>query len=251
MRCTRRILSFVSLVALLGIAAPVSAQPAAWPERIWVSVSGGVQPATSGFGDAFDLPLYTEQEHVTVDYPGGTGALIAASGGLRIWRRLAIGAGVTRYSGSDSSTVHASLPHPVFDNTFREIEGTAPTERTETGTHVLIGWMWPLSSKLRVLLTAGPSFISVRQDMVTNVRFSETFPFDTAEFTGVDTRTASNSAIGFNAGADVMWMFSRRIGAGALVQVTRASADLDAGGGRTVRVDAGGAQVGAGLRFVF
>ena len=251
MRFLRRVLAFGSLVAALAVAAPASAQPAAWPERVWISVSGGVQPSTSGFDDAFDLPLYTEQEHVTVDYPSGTGALIAGSGALRVWKRLAIGVGVTHYSGSGDSAVTASLPHPFFDNTFRNIEGTAPTERTETGTHVLIGWMWPISGKVRLLLTAGPSFISVRHDIVTNVQFSETFPFDTAEFTGVDTRSASNSATGFNAGADVTWMFSKRVGAGALVQVTRASVDLDTGDGRTIRVGAGGAQVGAGLRFVF
>src|SRR6188768_1581058 len=119
MRWMRRVLALGSLVAALAVAAPASAQPAAWPERVWMSVSGGVQPSTSGFDDAFDLPLYTEQEHVTVDYP-------SASGALRVWKRLAIGVGVTRYSGSGDSAVTASLPHPFFDNTFRNIEGTAP-----------------------------------------------------------------------------------------------------------------------------
>jgi hypothetical protein len=45
-------------------------------------------------------------------------------------------------------------------------------------------------------------------------------------------------------------MFSRNVGAGGLVQITRATAKLPAGD-RTISVDAGGAQVGAGLRFVF
>jgi opacity protein-like surface antigen len=247
----RRVLTPILAAAVLAVAVPSAAQPAAWPERIWFGVSGGVQPATNGFNDAFDLPLYTEQEHVTVDYGSGSGALIAASGGYRIWKRLAIGLGVTRYAHDGSSTVNASLPHPFFDNTFREIEGTAPTERTETGAHLLIGWTWPITGKLRVLLTAGPSFIDVRQEIVTNVRFSESFPFDTAEFTGVDTRTVSDRGTGFNAGADVSWMFSKRVGAGALAQFTRARVRLDTGDGRTISVDAGGAQIGAGLRFVF
>lgn len=251
MRCVRRVLTFFLAVTFAAVAVPAAAQTAAWPERIWFGVSGGVQAASSGFDDAFDLPLYTEQEHVTVDYGAGGGPVIAASGGYRIWKRLAVGLGVSRYTHDGSSTVNASLPHPFFDNTFREIEGSARTERTETGAHVLIGWMWPITGKLRVLLTAGPSFISVRQELVTNVRFSETFPFDTAEFTGVDTRPVSDRATGFNAGADVFWMFSKHVGAGGLAQFTRAQVRLDAGHGRTVRVDAGGAQIGAGLRFVF
>ena len=39
-----------------------------------------------------------ETERVTVDYPVEGGALIAASGGYRVWKRLTIGLGVTRYS---------------------------------------------------------------------------------------------------------------------------------------------------------
>ena len=46
-------------------------------------------------------------------------------------------------------------------------------------------------------------------------------------------------------------MFSRRIGAGGLMQVTRARVKAPADGGRTVAVDAGGVQLGAGLRFLF
>lgn len=247
----RRILT-ASLVAIaLGQARPAVAQAHSWPERIWVSVSGGVQPAVNSFSDTFEVPLYAENEKISIDYPVKGGALIAASGGYRVWKQLAIGMGVTRHNRRAPAAVDARLPHPFFDHQLRPIEGTTPATRTELGAHLLVGWMMPLTDRLRVLITVGPSVLSVRQTLVTGVEFTEAYPYDTATFKSATTTSATATATGFNAGADVFWMFSRRIGAGGLVQITRARAKEPAGTGRTVSVDAGGAQVGAGLRLVF
>lgn len=247
----RAILTAAVLLIVLGAAAPAAAQSRAWPERFWFGVSGGVQPTVNSFDDAFERPLYLETERVTVGYPVKGGALIAASGGARIWKRLTIGAGVTRYNRRGAAEVTARLPHPFFDERFREIEGTTTTTRRETGVHLLIGWMMPLSDKLRLIVTAGPSVLNVGQTLVTDVQFAEVFPYDTAEFTRATTTTAKRTATGFNAGADVFWMFSRRIGAGGALQIARARARLDAGSGRTVSVDAGGAQASVGVRVIF
>ena len=247
----RRILTTAAFLLAIGSAAEARAQARDWPERLWFGVSGGVQPAANGFDDAFELPLYAETERVTVDYPVKGGALIEASGGYRVWKRFTVGLGVTRYSRRSDATVHAELPHPFFDNQFRVVEGTTSALRGETAAHLLLGWMIPVSDRLRVIITAGPSIVSVEQTLVTDVEFSEVFPYDTAEFTGATTRRSTRSATGFNAGADVMWMFSPRFGAGGLVQITRARAHLSAGEGRTIAVDAGGAQVAFGLRMFF
>lgn len=246
----RAILTVSVLLIVLGTR-PAAAQTRAWPERFWFGVSGGIQPTVNSFDDAFERELNQETERVTVGYPVRSGALIAATGGARVWKKLAIGLGATRYNRRGSATVTARLPHPFFDNQFREIEGTTTTTRSETGAHLSIGWMMPLGDKLRLIVTAGPSVLSVGQTLVTDVQFAETYPYDTAEFTGATTTKATRTATGFNAGADVFWMFTRRIGAGGLIQVTRARARLNAGSGRTIAVDAGGAQAGLGLRIVF
>ena len=247
----RPVLAAVLLaVTLAGSARPALAQTRASPERIWFSVSGGVQPTVNSFADSFDLPLNAETETVSVTYPVKGGAMVGASGGMHVWKQLAVGAGVTRTSRRAQATVEARLPHPFFDTQFREIEGTSRTTHNETGAHLLIGWMLPVTHRFRVLLTAGPSVLSVRQRFVSGVEFSETYPYDTATFTGATTTSATATAAGFNAGADVFWMLSRHMGAGGLAQVTRARVKSRVDG-RTIAVDAGGAQVGAGLRLVF
>lgn len=238
------------LVAMLA-ATTASAQGRQWTGRFWIGASGGAQFGGTGFDDTFEAPLYTETERVSVDYPVTTGPVLDVRGGYRVWKHFAIGLGVTRYSQRTDARVDAQLPHPFFDNQVRSVEGTTSTLRGETTAHVLVGWMLPLSDRFRVMLTAGPSFMNVEQTLVTNVEFSETYPYDTAEFTGASTRRATRSATGFNAGADVTWMFSTRVGAGALVQVSKARARLSAGDGRSIAVDAGGVQAAAGLRLFF
>jgi len=235
----------------IASAGEARAQTRTWPERTWISISGGAQPAVEPLADAFEVPLYAEVERVTVGYPGKAGSLIAASGGYRVWKQLTLGLGFTRASGRSPASVSAQLPHPFFDNRFREVEGTTSTQRGENAVHLLIGWLVPVSNRIRVIVTTGPSTIGVEQTAVTAVQFSESYPYDAAEFTGATTKRASSRAAGFNAGADLTWMFSRRIGAGGLVQFTRARARIDAGGGRTIGVDAGGVQIGAGVRIIF
>jgi hypothetical protein len=246
-----RFLHAAVLLVVLGAASPALAQTRAWPERFWFGVSGGIQPTVNSFDDAFERELYQETERVTIGYPVKSGALIAATGGVRVWKRLAVGFGATRYNRRGSATVQARLPHPFFDNQFREIEGTTTTTRKETGAHLLVGWMMPLGDTVRLIVTAGPSVLSVGQTLVTDVQFAETFPYDTAEFTAATTTNPTRTATGFNAGADLFWMFARRFGAGGLVQVTRARARLNAGSGRTVSIDAGGAQAALGIRLIF
>ena len=240
-----------AFLLVIVCAAPAAAQTREWPERIWISAGGGVQPSVDGFDDEFERPLYAETERVTIAYPGKGGTVVAVNGGVRLWKRFTAGAGVSRYSARGDATVHASLPHPFFDNQFREIEGKASTLRGETAVHLLLGAMLPITNRLRLIVTAGPSLVTLEHTLVTDVEFSETYPYDTAEFASATTRRESRRGTGFNAGADVMWMFSRQVGAGALVQLTRARARLAAGEGRTIAVDAGGLQAAAGIRIVF
>ena len=94
--------------------------------------------------------------------------------------------------------------------------------------------------RLRLVVSGGPSFFTVQQDIVTEVTITETYPFDTAAFASATTSREKGSAVAFNAGADVMWMLTPRFGVGGLVRYSRATVDLDAPGNRTIAVDAGG-----------
>ena len=109
----------------------------------------------------------------------------------------------------------------------------------------------PAAGRWQLRFFAGPSYISLEQDVVREVTANETFPYDTATFQRAVTGRATGSGLGFNTGADITWRFARRVGAGLLVRYARASVDLNGPDARTVSSDGGGLHAGAGIRFLF
>ena len=209
-----------------------------------------MQAKASTYSDSFEVPLYLETETVSTQYPEVGGPFISFDARYRIWKQLTVGVGVLSFMDDGDAAVTARLPHPFFDNTFRTIEGTVNTKREEMAVYPTVGWIVPFSSSVQLALSAGPSFVTVKQQFVTNVNFTEAYPFDTASFTSADVTQSSASATGVYVGADVSWMFSRHVGAGGIVQFSRATVKQKVGD-RTVSIDAGGAQAGGGIRFVF
>lgn len=242
---------------LLCAASAVSAQqaptpaPASSAERGWITFNVGSGTGVNGFTDTAQTPLYQETETITTNYPGGgPGVLVSGAGGYRVWRRLSAGVGFWHASHQGDATINASLPHPFFDNQPRAIEGTTGFSHDETGIDVKVGWTAPLSPRVRLILSGGPSIVTVQSTLVTGVKYSEAYPYDTAQFTSADTTTSSGNGVGVNAAADLVWLFSRHVGAGAIVEYTHAHVNLSVDG-RKVPVDAGGIQGGGGIRFVF
>jgi hypothetical protein len=116
---------------------------------------------------------------------------------------------------------------------------------------VHLRWFAPVPGPVQVSLFAGPSFFSVEQDLVTTVTFTQDFPFDTASFVSAETRRHSESVTGYHLGVDATFFFTRHIGVGGLVRVSRASVDLASADGGLVPVDLGGVQLSGGLRLGF
>ena len=239
----------VCCAALSLVLLPFAAHAQDMP-RVVVSIGGGAQVTGEDLGDSREFELNAETATTESRHPFGAGGLVDGGVSVRLWKRLAAGVSVSYFSASATADVTARLPHPFQFNAHREVSGTVDgAERRETAVHVQAIYSLPLEGRLRVSLFGGPSFVNTSQDLVSTVRYDEAFPYDTATFTGADLTRASGAGTGFNAGADVVWMFTDRIGAGALIRFTRASLDLDAAAGREVPLDAGGLQIALGVRI--
>jgi hypothetical protein len=239
----------ILVILILSMVRPAVAQE--WTERIWATANGGVQTAGTSFSDSFDIQQFVETGTVKTDYPAKTGTVVEGSAGVRFWKRLGAGVAITKMSSRGDAAIDARIPHPFFDNQPRTVQGSTSVTRNETDVHFQISYLANLTPRLRMILSAGPSILSIEQTLVTDVQYSQVYPYDTATFTGATTRRAKATANGFNTSADAFWMFSRNIGAGGVVRYTRATADEDAGNGRTISVDAGGVQAGFGVRVMF
>jgi hypothetical protein len=152
------------------------------------------------------------------------------------------------------AAVSAAIPHPFFFKTPRNITGTAAAlHHDELVTHILGIYTLHPGRAVDVALSVGPSFFRVRQDVVTDVAFTDTYPFDTPAFTSAGSRrvTASNT-VGFNVGADVGLRLARHAGVGASVRFSSAVVSLTVpNSAATVSADAGGTQIAGGLRMYF
>jgi hypothetical protein len=229
-------------------AAPARAQSAAWDDRGYLRLSGWFQPAAGSFSTTtrpidFAEPSTVDTTYRTRSIPG-----FEVDAGGRVWRNLAIGVGVSRFSKDTAGSVSAQVPHPFFFNRPRAVSGDASgLTREETALHLQASWMVPLRNRLQLALAGGPSWFDVGQDLVTDVTVTQVYPYDTATFAGTTAVRRSHSGIGFNAAADLAYSVRPHVGVGIGVTFSHARVQLD----DATTVDAGGAYVTAGLRFRF
>jgi hypothetical protein len=220
--------------------------------RVFVSVNGGFQVASNDFTDGLTFSENAENGRLDSDYSVKSGPTFDLSGGVIVWKNLGIGVGLTRFSHSTPAAITASVPHPFFFNQPRSINGEAGgLKREELGVHVQARLAFPISQRFQVMVFGGPSFYSVKQGLVNDAEYGESYPYDVVTFDRANSSTAEESKMGINAGGDVGFFFTEQLGVGFGVQYAGATVDLPSAGGGTIEVKAGGLQVGGGLRLRF
>ena len=164
-----------SFAIALSVAAPATAQT--WPERVHISVNGAFQPTANDFTDRFEFERDLETGSTEVDYPVQGGFVFDAGAGYRFWKNLAAGVSVSYFTRDDAASTTSSFPHPFFFNQPREVTGEATgVKRSETAVHVQLMYLVNRGGRLRFVLSGGPSYFTVEQDLVTEVTITETFP---------------------------------------------------------------------------
>ena len=237
-------------------AKPVPPSPAAkgaaattgrWTDLGLLSVSGGYQAGGTAFSETFTYDKNLEKASITTQYPKKDGSAFAASGTFRVWRNLGASVGVSSLKRSTSGEVSGTVPHPFFFQTNRPVSASVPLDRTETAVHLSAAYVVPAGRRMLVTVGAGPSFFSVSQSLVDTVDVTEEYPYDQATLRAPIATSRSKSKVGFNAGVDVGYYFTKTIGVGAGVRYAAATLSLPSHG-QSVSVKAGGIQAGAGLR---
>lgn len=221
-------------------------------ERGFIGVSVGGLVTTSDFDATVDFDLYRERPHFDTSYDVPAGLAFDVSGGVKLWRHLGVAAAVSRNERSGDGTISAQLPHPFFFNRLRPLDGTAASlTRSETAVHVGALYMKPLSKKLLLTLSGGPSFVSYEQDVVSSIGFTETYPFDTVQFSRANVAQRDGTAIGGFGSGEVYYKLAAQLAVGGGARFSRATDDVETGANQSVSIKTGGLQVGGGVRFLF
>lgn len=242
----------LGILVIVGLAGSVEAQTPrpVLSNRLFISVDGIYQAGSNDFGDSVTIRENAENGRFETDYAVDAGPAFNISGAGVLWRNLAVGVGVSRFSKSTVTVIDASVPHPFFFNQPRSVTGEFGGTRSELAVHVQVRGLFPVSDRVQVTLFGGPSFFTVEQSIVSDFDYTEAYPFDAAAFSRAVGDMQSESKVGFNVGGDVAYFFSRQVGIGVTLRYAGATVEMTLPSG-TADVKAGGGQIGGGLRLRF
>jgi hypothetical protein len=239
--------AFASL--LLTVATSTTALAQSTPDsRVDISIVGGYQTSQPRMSQTQTFELYSEQGSLTTTYTARRQPVAEAGVTVRVWRKLTVGIAATHFHDSGSAQVNASLPNPLAFSQPRELTGTAAVSHTETGMNVFAGY-WIQRSRLDIIVSGGPSVFRVDQDFVSDVVYTEVYPYDTVGYEGASEVRQRKSTAGGNIGGEVGWRLVRHFGIAAAVRYSRATATFT--GTSAPAIVVGGLHVGGGVRLLF
>jgi hypothetical protein len=102
---------------------------------------------------------------------------------------------------------------------------------------------------VELVVSGGPSVFRVDQDFVSDVAYTQEYPYDTATFEGASLVRQRKTVIGGNIGGEVGWRITRHLGLAGAVRYSHASAEFAGTSAQPVPV--GGVHVGGGVRLLF
>ena len=235
--------AFLCAVMCAAFAPRASAQMT-WTDKGFFNLTGGVQVGSHTLNTSRTFDLYDEQGTVDSSQKIKSGGFFDVSAGYKVWHNLAIGVGYSWTSSKADASIHALVPDPGFFDQPRTVDDTAADlKHTENVINLSAVWMVPVTDKIDVGISAGPSIFNVKQDIPGSLTATEPGPsIDVA----VD--SAKKTTVGVNFGVDVAYMINKRFGVGGLARYTWGSVDL---AGATDKLTVGGFQIGGGLRARF
>ena len=219
--------------------------------RLFVTINGLYQPGSETIDQAVSYQVYEETANANAiqDVKNG-GGMFDIGGGYRT-NRYGIGISYTQFKSNNPGAVAASIPHPLFFDSPRNVSFALDgLEHTEHVVHLQAYYFVPVAEKMDVGVFIGPSFFNVKQDFVSGLgSFTESANFDTVTIpTGK--APVEDSPVGFNIGGELTYSVTRNVAGAFMLRFSRATADF-VFEGTEVSMKVGNVQVGAGVRLRF
>lgn len=221
-----------------------------------IHAGGGIALAGSPFSASSTFTEFAEEGLISIRHQPGSGAAFEAGLWRAMSRRLGIALTFTRGRRDVPGTFAATLPHPLYLDRPRRVEGALPAgAQRETAIHFGLAWS-VTGGGVTARLTGGPSYMLAEADLVERVEHTDAYPFDSVEVTGVRASAVRGDALGGHAGLTLERRIAGRLAVGvgarwaqATIPLARGSATGD--GERSARVRAGGIAASGALRLYF
>lgn len=205
--------------------------------------------------DSKQYTLYDEPATTNVNTKWTSGSFFGGGVDFRVIKNLTVGVSYHQETNTTDAAITGTVPHPLFFNRNRSFTSTAGgLVRRENATHLTIGWIVPIGTKLDILVTGGPSFFRLEQDVVSDVVIAERGGDFSEVVVQPTVVTQKRSVTGYNAAADATYIFWQndrvRLGAGGFIRFTGATTEVRMLA-NDVETDVGGVQFGFGFRIRF
>ena len=239
---------------LIFASANASAQTSEWTQQGFVSLSGGGQFGNGELQSIISVPKFDELAELNIEHNIGSGGVLDFTGGVRLWRNIALGIGFSLFEGKDEISGNGSVPNPLFFDRHRDvaIEDTGPKQR-QIGIHFSAVYVMPLTDRIIVSFSGGPTVFNIRQGFVSGFQLGPETDvpfFDTVSVESVSTEITSASSLGGHLGVDGTFMYTEQLGFGGFFRYSVGSVDIPVGN-RNISASLGGTQLGAGVRVFF
>jgi len=239
---------FLAIAFAIASSAPTLAQ-AVPQERAAVMIGVSQQTTSTTFTQSISFEAYAETGTLN------TSTLIAqhprfdAGAVVRVWRGFGVGIAGNAMSGTDTAQIDGQIPHPINANQPRPLSGTADVFHHERAVHLQAAYWVQPAPRVDVIVGAGPSFMEVEQDFVSDVSYTQTFPYDSVTFQSATLTREQKSVIGFNAGGQVGVRLMSHVGVAGVVRYSHGTASFPDTGATSVKL--GGLELGGGLHLTF
>lgn len=224
----------------------------------WVAVNAGAQFGSNDFTHVVEVPLF--QTALRADYPVSQGGVFDAGAGMTFpWGiglgpvRVGLGGSFSVATVGHDAAVQAEIRSSLVPGSPFRFEGVKAVDRTETSVHIHVAGTVPVGGRATVSIYAGPSYFAVIQGVIGDVDIPL---LGSGPIPRLDAREVHANWWGFNAGADVAFFLTPRIGVGFGVRVTGATVRIEnlllrtaVAERRLVASRAGGVQLLGGLRL--
>lgn len=233
------------VMCVLASASPAAAQMA-WTDRVFLNVNIGQQKMNQQIATEGSFDIYEEAGNWSTSFDVANSALRDISGGVRVWKNLALGVGFSKTTDTHDAVLTASIPDILaFDAPHTDTATVTGLAREETAVHISAVWMVPVTDKIDIALSGGPSFFSVTQPFVSGMTVTP----GASTIGSVATSSIEESVTGFHVAIDATFLIIPNVGVGAMARY--AAAKVDAPVLKAGTIDVGGLQGLVGLRIRF
>jgi len=240
------------LAVFLAVAASFAGSARA-EDRIRIIVNGGWTSASTDLSESRPYTEFAETGSIGADYGLKSGFTFDGGVQFQVFKNLGLYAAYSSTSGDETGRFRASLPHPLYLNRPRTLEGDlSGLSSKESASHLDLA-LGQSKGAWDYAVFAGLSRFSVEASVLDTVRYSHAYPYDTVTLTSAAGRPVKDSPTGFNAGGRLDYRFgsARRVGFGVQLRYSTATAKLPTADGKTLTLDLGGLSGGGGLRLYF